>query len=606
LKEENLQQSARRDAGTNMARHGRAGFLLTLAVLVGSWGLAPARAFADTVPPTTTPTITSPVAGAVDSDVNVSATSTAPSVQFYLDAIEFGSPVAVAAGTASTTWPTWGLANAGSHTWTAADCNDIGCNTTQSAGVTVTVDNEAPVVTAPTDGATTSTSPRLQATAPGGGLAFAVDGGLVGFDGTAPYSYSVAGPLTEGAHSMTVQECDTSGSACDGPVAGTNFTVKALHPAVTSVAPNPFSPNGDGRNDKVSFVISLPDTENVSYAIHSQADAVVKNFPSPGTLSAGNHTYAWGGVSNAGSVVGSGYYKIVVATSAVQDGVTLHGTASANVTVDNVAPTMSNISGNGATFYPVVDGYLDTIALSATVNEPGAMWVYISNSSGRIVREFSRTHANPGTVTFTWDGRNTGGALVAAGDYHYKFLAQDPAGNRRTSSSFLVHLSHKRLVSKSATISRNGDAGEFLTSDQSCTGYSYALSHFAHGVWLVNQCDENVDGFQIIVAGYSFTVPGAVKYQNIRVRSYGNTDSAPEPIAALIYNVSTAAWDVVGEVSLTHSGTNTWSAYGTVPAPNHVGPSRGVKIRIAVPDSSPPEDYDLGYAQIIVAYSVLQ
>jgi hypothetical protein len=169
-----------------------------------------------------------------------------------------------------------------------------------------------------------------------------------------------------------------------------------------------------------------------------------------------------------------------------------------------------------------------------------------------------------------------------------------------------VHLSHKRLVSKSATISRNGDAGEFLTSDQSCTGYSFASSYFEHGVWLVNECDPNVDGFQIIVAGYSFTVPGAVKYQNIQVRSYGNTDSAPEPIAALIYNVSTAAWDVVGEVSLTHSGTNTWSAYGTVPAPNHVGPGRGVKIRIAVPDSSPPEDYDIGYAQIIVAYSVLQ
>jgi flagellar hook assembly protein FlgD len=589
-----------------MARHGRAGFLLTLAVLVGSWGLAPARAFADTVPPTTTPTITSPVAGAVDSDVNVSATSTAPTVQFYLDAVEFGSPVTVSTGTASTTWHTWGLANAGSHTWTAADCNEIGCNTTKSASVVVTVDNEAPVVTAPAEGATVGDNVTMQATAPGGGLAFSIDGGSVGFDATAPYSYVFIGPLTEGAHSMSVQECDTSGNPCGGPTAGANFTVKRLHPAVNSVTPNPFSPNGDGRNDKVSFRISLPDTETVSYAIRSQADALVKSFASPGTLSAGNHTYAWGGVSNAGSVVGSGQYKIVVSTSAVQGGVTLHGTASANVTVDNVPPTMSNITGNGATFYPVVDHYLDTIALSATVNAPGTMWIYISNSSGRIVRQFSRAHLNPGTVTFTWDGRNTGGALVAAGDYHYKFLAQDPAGNRRTSSSFTVHLSHKRLVTKSARISRNGDAGALGTTDTACTGYSYGLSYFAHGVWLVNDCDENVDGFQVIFADYSFTVPGAVKYQNIQVRSYGNTDSAPEPIAALIYNVSTAGWDAVGAVSLTQSGTNTWVSYGTVPAPNHVGPGRGVKISIGVPDSSPPEDYDIGYAQIIVAYSVLQ
>jgi hypothetical protein len=77
-------------------------------------------------------------------------------------------------------------------------------------------------------------------------------------------------------------------------------------------------------------------------------------------------------------------------------------------------------------------------------------------------------------------------------------------------------------------------------------------------------------------------------------------------LAALIYNVSTQAWDVVGDVSLTHSGTNTWSAYGTVSAPSHVGPGRGVKISIGVPDTNPPQDYDIGYAQIIVAYSVLQ
>ena len=454
---------------------------------------------------------------------------------------------------------------------------------------------------------TTSTSPTLQATAPGGGIAFGVDGGLVGFDATAPYSFAVTGPLTEGAHSMSVQECDTSGSVCNGPTAGANFTVAALHPSVNSVSPNPFSPNNDGRSDKVSFRISLPDTETVSYAIRSQGDALVKTFASPGTLGAGNHTFAWGGVSNAGTVVGSGFYKIVVSTSAVQGGVTLHGTASADVTVDNVPPKMSNVTGNGTTFYPVVDNYLDTVALGAAVNVPGTMWVYIRNSSGRVVQQFAGVHANPGTVTFGWNGRNSGGALVAGGDYHYKFLAQDQAGNRSTSASFVVHLSHKRLVSKSATISRNGDAaGPILTSDTSCTGYSYELSHFDHGVWLVNECDESVDGFQVIFAEYSFTVPAAVKYQNIQVRSYGNTDSAPEPLAALIYNVSTEAWDVVGDVSLTHSGTNTWSAYGTVPAPGRVGPGRGVKISIGVPDTSPPEDYDVGYAQIIVAYSVLQ
>ena len=589
-----------------MARRARVGLFFTLTVLVGSWGLAPTRALAATSPPITIPAIIAPVAGPVEGDVAVTATSTAPTVQFYLDAVAFGPPVAVIAGTASTSWPTWGLANSGSHIWTGADCNDFGCNLTQSPGVTVTVNNPDPVVTTPVDGATTGTSPTLEATAPGGGLAFVVDGGLVGFDGTSPYSFAVAGPLTEGAHSMSVVECDASGSACNGPTAGTNFTVAALHPSITSVSPNPFSPNRDGRMDTTSFRISLPDTENVSYEIRTQGGALVKSFHPPGVLAAGNHTYAWGGSSNASTVVSSGVYKIVVSTSAVQSGVALSGTASANVTVDTIPPTMSGVTGNGATFYPVVDNYLDAFAPRVTVSEPGTMWFYVYNSSGRLVREISRTHANAGTVTFTWNGRNTGGALVAAGAYHYKFLAQDPAGNRRASVAYLVHLSHQRLVNKSVRLSRNGDAGALGTTDTSCTEYSYPLSYFAHGVWLANFCNEGTDGPQVVFADYSFTLPAAVKYENIQVRSYGNTISAPETLLSIIYNASTANWDGVGAVGVTHNGVNAWSAYGTVPAPHYVSAGRAVKISIGIPDITSPEDYDIGYAQIIVAYAVLQ
>ena len=503
-------------------------------------------------------------------------------------------------------WPTWGLTNSDSHTWTAADCNDFGCNPTQSPGVTVTIANVDPVVTAPVNGAFTSTAVTLDATSPGGGLAFFVDTVQVGFDATTPYSFTVAGPLTAGVHSMLVQECDASGTVCSGPTAGANFTVKVLHPSVTAVSPNPFSPNRDGRNDSTSFRISLPDTENVSYAIRNKAGALVKSFHPPGVLHAGNHTYVWGGASNASTVVGSGAYTIVVSTSALQSGVKLFGTASATVTVDDISPTMSNATGNGSTFYPVVDKYLDTFAPKVTVNEPGTLWLFVYNWSGRVVREIMQPHASPGTFSFSWNGYNSGGAFVVAGAYHYKFLAQDRAGNRRSSVAYLVRDSHQRLVNKSATLSHNGDAGSIGTTDTSCTQYSYGLSLFAHGVWLDNVCDQGVVGLQVVFADYSFTIPGAIKYENIRVRSYGNTISAPELVASIIYNFTTRKWEPIAAVLLTRNVTNGWSTYGTVPALNRVSSRHEVRISIGVPNSVIPEDYDIGIAEITVAYAVLQ
>src|SRR5437016_2316428 len=82
-------------------------------------------------------------------------------------------------------------------------------------------------VTAPADGATTSTSLTLEADSPGGGLAFLVDGSQVGFDADSPYSFTVAGPLSEGDHLASVQECDTTGASCAGPASPeVSFTVK--------------------------------------------------------------------------------------------------------------------------------------------------------------------------------------------------------------------------------------------------------------------------------------------------------------------------------------------------------------------------------------------
>jgi flagellar hook assembly protein FlgD len=583
----------------------RTGLLLSLAiVVVGNAGALPA--FAEDLP-TTVPVLVEPAdASSVAGDVPISATSTGSSVQFYLDGAAFGDLVAAVAGTASTTWPSWGAVN-GSHIWTAADCKiEVGCNATLSTPVTVTLANDAPVVTSPLDGATTGTDVTLLADAPGGGIAFLVDGVPSGFDATAPYSFALTDPLEEGAHTASVVECDTAQDSCGGPASPTvNFTVKVLHPTITSVSPNPFSPHHDGRADTTSFRVKLGGPQQLSFSIRNSNNQVVQGPHNQGIVATGTHTYRWDGKTNSGKIAGDGVFTIVVNTTATSGGATFAGGTMATVRVDDSPSAFTGMTGNGSTFYPVVDRYLDQFRPKVTVNEGGGLWLEIYNKAGAKVREIAKPHAATGTFQFGWDGRTAGGSLVRAGTYRYFFKAQDRAGNRRISPNFHVNLRLEHIVGKAKKYALNGDQANILTSDPSCTNYSYNLSDYVHGVWLANVCDPVIDDFQVIVANFNFSIAGAVRYDNIHLDAIGNTVSAPEPIAALIYNWRKRDWDGVGVVSLNQNGVDLRASFGTVSGTDHVSAGRIVKVSIGVPDSNPPEDFDMAYAAIVVHYSVL-
>ena len=166
-----------------------------------------------------------------------------------------------------------------------------------------------------------------------------------------------------------------------------------MHPGITSVSPNPFSPNHDGNDDKTSFRIHLFGTADVSLRINNMNGKLVWGPHTPGKLTSGDHTYQWDGKNNASKIARDGTYSIVVTTSAKSGNVTLHGTATATVRVDNSASTLSGITGNGNTFYPVVDGYKDTFRPKVHVNEGGSLWLEVFTMSGTKVKFISHRHA---------------------------------------------------------------------------------------------------------------------------------------------------------------------------------------------------------------------
>jgi flagellar hook assembly protein FlgD len=581
------------------------GLLLALAVVIGPVVLSATPAFADgapvTVPVMTAPTDASSVAG----DVSVTATSTAASVQFFVDSVALGAPVTVDAGVATGNWATWGLANAGSHTIDAADCNGSGCNPITSTAVSVTINNAAPSLTAPTAGATTSYTPELDGDAAGGGLEYLVDGTSIGFSATLPGSETEATPLTNGSHTAMVTECDAAGDTCDGPSASASFTVASLDPQITSVSPNPFSPNHDGRDDSTTFHLNLSDTETVSWVIKDHTGTVVKTGPAPASMGAGDHAIAWGGAQDDHTVAPSGVYTLDVSTSATVDAVPLLGNTSASVTLDTDPPVLSAITGDHVTFYPVHDGYLDTFSPRVTTSESGTVTLFIYNSKGTIVREIPHAVASPGVVQITWDGRNTKGQMVAAGGYSYEFTAVDQAFNRRNSARLSVNVSLKHLVAHSVTFTLTGDQRYGAFETENGCGFYTTVSAFSHGLRLRNACfsDPNV---QFAFAAYKRTLPAAHAYTFVHLKSYGKTTVAPTDIAGGVLNTVTDDWDPMPHLAALSNTTAQWSDYSQVNATNFVK-SRVVNFGIFVPNVNNPNTfYDIGLVRVIVGYTVLQ
>jgi flagellar hook assembly protein FlgD len=580
------------------------GVLLIVAVAL-LLGLPVRPAFAAV--PGTTPTFTAPTdAATVSGDVILTATSTAPKVQFSVAGLgAIGAPVPVVAGSASTTWPSWGFTN-GAQIFSAADCNDEGCNPTD-VDVTVTLDNDDPVITAPTEGSTTSFTPKLTGTVAGGALKFLVDDNSIGVDTTGPFEKSVpsADRLAVGAHTGKAVACNAAGTVCAGPESTVvNFTVDSLEPSITSISPSKFSPNGDGRLDTTTVTYSLPDTETVSWFVRS-GNTNVKGPYSLGSKSAGPHTFTWSGKGYDNKPVPSGSYQMVITTTANVGGVDLKGIDEQTVSVDTRVPSISGTTGNNTTFYPIKDGVGDNFSPTTRVDEPGTLWLYIySSSSGAVLRVIGKNHSNTGTFAITWDGKASNGNLLPPGTYKYAFVAQDPSGNRRYGSKFTVFSSGKRLKTFTTTITKRGIDRVDGGGSASCAGTSTGSSAFRPtGLLLVNNCTTG--GNEAALAVYQVTAPAAPKLLSAKVETVGTTTTAPTAMLGSIWDFANNEPDILGAPVAQPNGGVRTTYYGNVGLAGRVGPGRVIEVAIFAFDFFGKARYDIKEVKITIGYQAL-
>jgi flagellar hook assembly protein FlgD len=430
-----------------------------------------------------------------------------------------------------------------------------------------------------------------------------------GFDATNPYALAYTGSaLADGTHTVQVMQCSTDETRCAGPASPTvSFASRSLHPAVTALTPNPFSPNGDARMDSVRVTIQLPDAEFVSVRVLNGSASTVRGPVGLHTLAAGTHYWTWNGYTDSGARAVDGTYTVQVSTSRLINGVTVRGLVTRTVRLDTIAPGFSSLTGGGAGFYPYPDGFRDTFTPALTLNEAGVLTLTVRTTGGLTVRVL-RMSKPKGRVSLTWNGRDAANHQVPAGTYRWSYSVADAASNARSTATYTVSVSSKRLVAKSAVLTRNGAQYRFWDGDPTqCISASKTKSDFyPNGIWLENLCDPQIDGRAVVAAHYDFTLPAAISYQTLAMQVYGNTISDQSEILAGFTRPASDAVDIPGYVAV-RPMSSTWYPLGQVAALGHYNSAHVAEIAVAVDNYyGAPSDFDIGSARLIVRYTVLQ
>jgi hypothetical protein len=174
------------------------------------------------------------------------------------------------------------------------------------------------------------------------------------------------------------------------------------------------------------------------------------------------------------------------------------------------------------TFFPVKDGYRDTVRISGNRLEPISVTIRIYNASNKRVLLVTKPLAT-GTYGYTWNGRKAG-ALLPAGRYRVVQKLTDAAGTSESITRY-VTLSHKRLVTRTAYVTKAGD--KIAAHGTSGSG---KLTHTAAGTLILSA------GTGSASVGWQFKIPSALIYKSITFQVDASSLLAVPPTVIAIQN----------------------------------------------------------------------
>lgn len=215
-----------------------------------------------------------------------------------------------------------------------------------------------------------------------------------------------------------------------------------LHPTARATV-YAFSPNGDGRLDTTTVRYTLEQTQSAVARVYSATGSLVLGPLNLGANKpAGAYGWMWNGRDRYNRRAADGRYRIEVRTSSRLGATTVQGIAATNVRIDTAPARLASTRAGWSTFYPVRDGFRDTVTLGATTSEALSSYtVIVTNRAGRVVMTLRGGARAPGRFVATWNGRTASGARLPSGTYRFYTVVYDVASNRSLSPKANVTLS---------------------------------------------------------------------------------------------------------------------------------------------------------------------
>ncbi len=244
--------------------------------------------------------------------------------------------------------------------------------------------------------------------------------------------------LPDGLYSARISGRDAAGNAATGNLEGIKIDTRSPK-AKLSVDSQAFSPNGDGRKDKlgiIPWIESYVQLSNFSIVVLDAAGGPVWSTQDRGWLETGT-PFSFDGMSVGGRPLPEGFYH---ASMNLEYGNGYMVPISSPIfEIDTRPPVASLIlPDQTSVFSPDGDGRRDSIALSIAATG-GKDWnLRVLDASGAGIT--SRGYRGAPPSTYIWDGKTGTGSIAPEGEYRFELSGADEAGNVASvqSATFLL------------------------------------------------------------------------------------------------------------------------------------------------------------------------
>jgi flagellar hook assembly protein FlgD len=257
--------------------------------------------------------------------------------------------------------------------------------------------------------------------------------------------------LPDGAYTLRADATSAAGQARS---ATASLRLDTVPPRIqsASIAPNPFSPNGDGHDDVATLAFVPGESGTARVSVVAADGDVLRRVTGWNAVTTSSSKVKWDGRISSTSGLKAAPEGDATLLLELRDGAGNLTGVKRRVTVDR---TLALTSLSRKTFSPNGDGVHDTIALSFKLTRAADVSATVTRS-GSTVRTMRLGRIAAGTRSVNWDGRLGDGGLAASGAYALKITADGALGVTSAAKPLTADLSRPRLMSPATASVRLG------------------------------------------------------------------------------------------------------------------------------------------------------